>query len=98
MVPNLVIHAVEQPRHHWEDSGTQLLHVLGKEADVTLEESHPPSMTEHYRLEVGGVHSVFKETVTPTEHFYFGKQSFVYPWFIPNHWLFRGNFVTSQLN
>lgn len=57
-VPNLVIHAIEQPRHHWENSGAQLLHVLRKKANITLEESHPPSMTKHYRLEVGGENSV----------------------------------------
>ena len=52
-ISHLVVHAVEQTRHHWEDSWLQNLHVLRQETNVTLEKPDPSSMTEHYGLEVG---------------------------------------------
>lgn len=48
---HLVIHAVEQSRHHREDGRPQGLHVVWEEADVALVEADPSSMTVHHRLQ-----------------------------------------------
>lgn len=48
---HLVVHAVEQSRHHGEDGRPQGLHVVWKEADVALIEADPPSVAVHHRLQ-----------------------------------------------
>ena len=48
---HLVVHTVEQSRHHREDGWPQGLHVVRKEADVALIEADPSSMAVHYRLQ-----------------------------------------------
>lgn len=47
---NLVIDAVEESRHDWENGGLQSFHVIWQQSDVTLEESHPGSGSVHHRL------------------------------------------------
>ena len=47
---NLVIDAVEKPRHDGENGGLQGFHVIWQQPDVALEESHPSPGTIDHRL------------------------------------------------
>lgn len=48
---HLVIHAIEQSRHHGENGRPQGLHVIWEETDVALIEPNPSSVTVHHRLQ-----------------------------------------------
>lgn len=47
---DLVIHAVEQSRHHWEEGGLECFNVVHEEGDIPLVEAHPGPVAEHRHL------------------------------------------------
>lgn len=49
---HLVIHAVQEPRHHWKYGGLESLHVVRKQTDIALEKANPPAVADDHRLEI----------------------------------------------